>query len=342
MPREKIKSFPLSITAILLTLSACFSTGKIKTSWPSTDYGTFPFCNPDDVRLSSDGPAQRQIGGTWLQKTQQGVISSSTMLEFKTMAPDKYKFQMSSIGRFTIDSALQKLVQETITKTSGEAIVSGNEILLNIKDSQIQAKSAKTEEEMDNERFTEDTVVTLESGKSKMVMLGEANQIAGVASCSITNTKSPGPTESNQSTKLDTVFTTDFSAYKTQLESTVHFESRPDANARTLITIEGPADVGVFFKAADEAAVEKRPRQQRIAFSASVFQIYPAQNEVVIYHPTNLRKLRSGQKLEIKSRRSGTHVATATVSRLNYTNAIASVESGAIKNIDIADLVLGY
>lgn len=342
MPREKIKPFPLSITAILLALSACFSTGKIKTSWPSTDYGTFPFCNPDDVRLSSDGPAQRQIGGTWLQKTQQGAISNSTMLEFKTVAPDKYKFQMSAIGRLTIDSMIQRLVQETISKTWGEASVSGNEILLNIKGSQIQVKSAKTEDDMDNERFTEDTVIKLQSGRLKMTMLGEANQIAIVALCQIMNTKSPGPIEWNHAAKDDTVFTNDFSAYKTIRESVVHFESNPNNNAKTLITIEGPADVGVFFKGADETVLEKRPQQSRIAFSGSVFQILLAQNRVVIYHPTNLRKLHVGQKLEIKSRRSGAQIATVKVDRLNYTNAIASIDSGSIREIDIADLVLGY
>lgn len=336
-----IKSAIRSVV-VPLTLASCFSTGKIKTSWPSTDYGTFPFCNPNDIRLTADGPALRKIGGTWLQKTQQGVISSSTMLEFKTIAPDKYIFQMSAVGRVAIDSMLQRLVQETIHKTWGDATVSGNEILLDVKGSQIQVKSAKTEEEMDNERFTEDTVVKLQSSRLKMTMLGEANQIAGTAACSITNTKSPGPTESNQSAKSDTAFTTDFSAYKTQLETVVHFESRPNANAKTFMTIEGPADVGVFFKGTDEIVTGKRTQQPKFVFSGSVFQIQPARNEIVIYHPTNLRKLRVGEKLEIKSRRSGVHVATATVSRLNYTNAIASVESGAIKNIDIADLVLGY
>lgn len=342
MPCKKVKPFPWNLTAMLLMLSACFSTGKIKTSWPSTDYGTFPFCNPDDVRLTSDEPAQRQIGGTWLQKTQQGAISGSSILEFKTIAPNKYKFQMSSISRLTIDSTLQKLVQETITKSSGEAIVAGNEILLNIKENQIQAKSAKTEEEMDNERFTEDTVVKLQSGRSKMAVLGEANQIATVASCDITNTKSPGPTEWNGSTKIDTVFTTDLGAYKTQLETVVHFDSRPDANAKTIMTIEGPADVGVFFRATEETVVAKRPRHSGNVFSASVFQVHPAQNEVVIYHPTNLRKLNVGQKLDIKSRRSGAQVATVKVLRLNYTNAIAVVESGTIQSIDVADLALGY
>lgn len=327
---------------LLLALSACISTGKIKTSWPSNEQGTFPFCNPDEIQLSSSEPAQRQIGGTWLQKTQQGAIASSTMLEFKTIGPDKYKFQMSAIGRVTIDTITLAMVQETINKTSGEATVSGNEILLNIKESQIQIKSAKTEEEMDNERFTEDTVTKFQSGRIKMGMLGEANQIAIMSQCFIMNTKMAGPTEMNAALKDDTVFTPDFSTYKTQRESIVHFPANPQQNAKTVFTSEGPADVGVFFKGTDEVVGKKRPQQPTLVFSGSVFQVHPAQNQVVIYHPTNLRKLNAGQQLEIQSRRSGARIATVKVDRLNYTNAIASVESGSIGSIDVADLVVGY
>lgn len=334
----KLRTQPV---VLLSVLSACISTGKIKTSWPSTEYGTFPFCNPNDIRFTADSPAQRKIGGTWLQKTQQGAISSSTMIEFKTVAPDKYKFQMSAIGRLTIDSMIQHLVQETISKTWGEAIVSGNEILLNIHGSQIQVKSAKTEEDMDNERFNEDSVITLKSGRLKMAMLGEANQIGVIASCQIMNTKNPGPTEWNHAAKDDTVFASDFSAYKTVRQSVVHFESKPNNNVRTVMTIEAPADVGAFFRGDEEAGAEKRSQQPRFIFSGSIFQIHPAQNQVVIYHPTNLRKLSAGQRLKIKSRRSGAQVATVKVDRLNYTNAIASIESGSIKNVDIADFVSG-
>lgn len=71
-------------------------------------------------------------------------------------------------------------------------------------------------------------------------------------------------------------------------------------------------------------------------------QSYPAMiADCLGLSPKNLQELNVGQKLEIQSR-SGARVATVKVDRLNYTNTIAYVASGAIGGIDVADLVVGY
>ena len=322
----------------------CFSTGKIKTSWPSTDFGTFPFCNPNDIVLTSTTePARRKIGGTWLQKTQQGVISTSTMLEFKTIDEDKYTFQMTAIGRVNIDSMTLTLIQENVNKMSGTAVAAGDEILLHITDGKIQVKSAKTEADLDNEKFKEEHAIVFKQGKIRMKLLNE-NQMGTINACNITtaNNKEMQLGEQIVGTKEDMEFTANISQYKRRLELVSQFANSPKHNNKTVINSEGPAEVGVFFKGTDEVVGIDKPNKPKLIFSGTVFHINKSGNTVVIYHPTNLLKLNMGQKLEIRSRKTGKHAAMVTVERLNYTNAIATFKSGSIDAVDVADLVLGF
>lgn len=323
----------------LLLLIACVSTGKIKVSNQGSELGKFPFCNPDDIALTANGPALRKIGGTWLQKTEQGAISSATMLELKTTGEDKYVFEMTSVGRLKVDTMMVTLFQESINKLSGTAVVSGDEILLHISKGSPQTKSAETEADLDRGRYEQEHSMNFRMGRIKMKMLAEVNQIATVSSCNIISQNTAGTGEWDSGIKDDTVFNADFSQYTTRREVNDHFEVFPEHSRRSLMTIEGPAEVGVLFKAIDEILPKK---QKQLVFSGTVFQINKAANTVIIYHPTNLSKLNIGQGLEIKSRRTGAQMATVTVDRLNYTNAIVSVKSGSIASIDMADLVLGY
>lgn len=339
----KIQYLVLSALATGFTVLNCFSTGKIKTSWPSTDFGTFPFCNPDDIKLTSAEPARSKIGGTWLQKTQQGVISTSTMLEFKTIDEDKYAFQMTAIGRVNIDSLTVTLIQENVNKMSGTAVSAGDEILLNIAEGKIQVKSAKTEAELDNEKFKEEHSIVFKQGKIKMKLLNEI-QMGLINACNITtaNDKEMQLGERIVATKDDTIFNGDITQYTRRLELVSQFANSPKHDNKTVINSEGPAEVGVFFKGTDEVVGVKKPNKPKLIFSGTIFHINRPGNTVVIYHPTNLLKLHMGQKLEVRSRKTSKQVAMVTVERLNYTNAIGSVNSGSIDAVDVADLVLGY
>ena len=237
--------------ALVTTTAGCFSTGKIKTSWPSQDSGTFPFCNPDDVKLTSAEPAVAKIGGTWLQKSQQGAFSTSTMLEFKTIGEDKYAFQMTAIGRVNVDSLMVTLIQESVNKMSGTAVAAGEEVLLSIAESHVQIKSGKTAVDLDNEKFSEEHFVKFRQGKIRMKLFKDANQIGTTHTCNIANYRHEKSQigERIQSTREDTVFNADISQYKKRMELVSHYEEKTEHNSKIVIDSEGPAEVSVFYKA---------------------------------------------------------------------------------------------
>jgi len=318
--------------------------GKVKLVSESSDTDHFPLQSPADMRLSAETTGTLNLQGTWLLQGIHGDLEVLGILEFYPQQAGRYGFRLDTIrGEKEGLSAL-----ETTTTSLGSAIARGDELMLIIEKEDTENQMNTTDRFMDKEKFLKDIKSETVDGKIHLKVFRNPNRLQLIQSVStlIVGT-SPGGV-SKRSFKVAVQPSDKPDMLRVTHETIAHFTERPDETSglykdfRYVMNFEMPPDVQTYYQSTGPALRNAARPGPKINFSGAVYQIRNEITKVVVYSATQLQKLSAGKKLEVRSRKTGQKLATLSVDTVNYTNAVCSIISGQISQIEVADAVIGY
>lgn len=337
---------------VLLALAQCTAfyrmlmpdVGKVRLLDADNDTKTHPFASPESIQFTASGPPLYDLEGTWLIQSAQGVLQVTGILEFKPSGPGQYQFITDTLFRTRHGNTD---VETKITST-GHAQVQGDQVILFAENIQVNTKSDSSLSLVDTAGYYRDLSTDMHAGRNIFRILNQPNRLQLIQSITLMTTQSERAGKSENSVNVLVTAHEKPDMLKVTNETISHILQPPAVNPswygdyRSKMVAEMPDELQTYYQSTGPALKAESPKAPRIKFSGMVFQVRKTHGKIVIYSSTQLTKLHAGKTLEIRSRKTQQKNGTVSVDVVNHTNAIASLTSGNIDQIDVSDAVIGY